>query len=80
MNNEDDSNTISATTSINKRKQSKEIEPPTSENGNATQPNNRKQTLNQEQKVNLENLKRIMNEEKTTLPWVRNIQWRKVNS
>ena len=34
------------------------------------------QTLSQEQKLNLENLKRIMNSEKTTLPSLRNIEWR----
>ena len=38
------------------------------------------QTLTQEQKVNLENLKRIMNEKKTTLPSLRNIGWRIVKT
>ena len=33
------------------------------------------QTLTQEQKVNLENSKRIMNGKKTTLPPLRNIEW-----
>ena len=37
-------------------------------------------TLTQEQKVNLENLKRIMNSEKATLPSLRNIEWRKVEA
>ena len=46
------------------------------ENRNTTQPNNTEQTLTQEQKINLENLKRIMNGEKTTLPSLRNIEWR----
>ena len=44
----------------------------TSENGNTSkpnnvQPNNPEQTLTQEQKVNQENLKRIMNSEKNYL-------------
>ena len=55
-------------TSINKQKQLNRNEPSTSENRNATQPNNL------EEKVNLENFKRIMNEEKTTLPSLRNIE------
>ena len=37
------------------------------------QKKNPEQRLTQEQQVNLENLKRIMNSEKTTLPSVRNI-------
>ena len=58
---------------------------PTSENGNATQPinaqpNNPKEILSQEQKVNLENLKRIMNSEEITLPSLRNIEWRTVKT
>ena len=47
---------------------------------NATQPNNLEQTLTQEQKVNLGNLKWIMNSEKTTLPSLRNIEWRTVKT
>ena len=43
-----------------------------------TQPNNTEQTLTQEQKVNFKNLKRFMNGEKTTLPSLRNIEWRTV--
>ena len=35
---------------------------------NQTQPNKLEQTLSQEEKINLENFKRIMNTEKTTLP------------
>ena len=46
---------------INEQKKAKRNQPPTSENRNTTQPNNLEQTLIQEQKVNLENLKRIMN-------------------
>ena len=77
------SNSISDTPSINKEKQPNQNEPPTSENRNATQPNNAQpnnpeQTLTQEQKVNLENLKRIMNGEKTTLPPLRKLEWRTV--
>ena len=69
INNEQDSNTVPDTSNINKQKQSNRNEAPTLENGNSTQPNNSQpnnpeQTLTQEQKVNLENLKRIMNREK----------------
>ena len=66
IDNEHDSNTISDTPCIDKQNQSNRNEPPTSENRNAIQPNNTEQALTQEQKVNLENLKRIMNGEKTT--------------
>ena len=65
INNEQDSNTVQST----------------SENRNATNPNksppnNKEQTLTQEQKVNQENFKRIKNGEKNTLPSPRNIEWR----
>ena len=55
------------------------------ENGNTTepnnaQPNNPKQKLLQEQKVNLENLEKIMNSEKTSLPSLRNIEWRTIKT
>ena len=70
-NNEQDSYTISDTPSIKKQKQSHQNEPPTSENRNTTQANNTEKILTREQKVNLENLKRIMNGEKTTLPSLR---------
>ena len=78
-------NTGPDTSSINKQKQPNRNEPPTSENGNTTplnntQPNNPEQTLTREQKVNLENLKRIMNGEKTTVPSLRNIEWRTVKT
>ena len=36
--------------------------------------------LSQERKLNLEDLKRIMNSEKTTLPSLRNIEWRIVKA
>ena len=73
INNEQDNITVPDTSRIKKQNQSKRNKPPTSENGNATQPNNAqpnnlKQTISQEQKVNLENLNRVMNSEKTTLP------------
>ena len=85
MNNEQDSNTVPDTSGINKEKQPNRNEPPTSENGNSTQvknaqPNNPEQKLMQEQKVNLENIKRIMDSEKTTLPSLRNIGWRTVKT
>ena len=60
------------TSNINKQKQPNRNEPPTLKNGNTTQPNTQpnhpEQTLSQEQKSNLENLKRIMNSENTSLP------------
>ena len=78
IHNEQDSNTLPDISSINKQKQPHRNEPPTSENGNTTQlnnaqPKNPEQTLTQEQKVNLENLKRIMNSEKTNSDDVENI-------
>ena len=51
-------------------------EQPTLENEYATIPSNPTETLSQEQPTNLENLKRIMNSEKTTLPTLRNLEWR----
>ena len=64
-----------------KQKQSNEKEPQTSANENTTLPNdtlpnNQEETLSQEQKVNLENVKRIMNSKKTILPSLRNIEWK----
>ena len=78
-------NTLPGTSKINKQKQPILNESPTSENGNPTQPNtaqqnNPKQTLSQEHKLNLENLKRILNSEKTTLPSLRNIEGRIVKA
>ena len=43
---------------------------------NDTLPNNQEETLSQEQKVNLENVKRIMSSENTILPSLRNIEWK----
>ena len=59
-----------------KQKQSNEKEPQTSANENTKLPNdtlsnNQEETLSQEQQVNLENVKRIMNSEKTTLPYIK---------
>ena len=45
-----------------------------------TQQNNPEQALIQEQKLNLVNLKRILNNEKTTLPSLRNTEWRIVKA
>ena len=56
---------------------------PTSENGNPTQQNTTQQNnlvLTQEQKLILRNLKGILNSEKTTLPSLRNIEWRIVKA
>ena len=63
-------NTVPDKPSDVKQKQSNEKEPQTSANENTTLPNdtlsnNQEETLSQEQKVNLENVKRIMNSEKT---------------
>ena len=70
---------------INKQKQPNWNELATSENRNATQPNNAQpnnpeQTLSKELKVNIENLKRIIYGEMTTLPSLRNIEWRTVKT
>ena len=80
INNEQDWKPVPDASSINKEKQSNRKEPPNSENRNSTQPNNPEQTLTREQKVNLENLKRIMNGEKTTLLSQPNIEWRRVKT
>ena len=75
-----DSNTVPDTSNINKQKQPNWNEPLTSKNINSTQPNNPEQALTQEQKINLENLKRIKNGGKTTLQSLRNIEWRTVKT
>ena len=64
-----------------KQKQSNENELPTSKNKNTTLPKDtltskHEETLSQEKMINLENVKRIMNCEKTTLPSLRNIEWK----
>ena len=74
-------NTVPDTPSGVKQKQSNKKEPQTSANENTTPtndtlPNNQEETLSQEQKINLENGKRIMNSEKTILPSLRNIEWK----
>ena len=43
---------------------------------NDTLPSNQEETLSQEQKINLENVKRIMSSEKTILQSLRNIEWK----
>ena len=73
INNQQGSNTIPDTSGINNKKRLNRNKPQISENGNTTQPNNaqpnnREQTLTQEQKVNLENVKRIISSEK--LPYI----------
>ena len=72
-NSEQDSKTISDTPSTYKQEQYNRNESPISKNRNATTPKNTEQIPTQEQKINLENLKRIMNEQKTTLLSLRNI-------
>ena len=49
---------------------------PTLENEYGTAQCNLTETLSQEQQANLENLKRIMNSVKTTLPSLANIEWK----
>ena len=63
INDQHGNNTLPDPSNINKQKQPNRNELPTSENGNPTQPNtaqpnNPKQTLTQEQKLNRENLKK----------------------
>ena len=70
---------------FNTEKQPKRNEPPISENGNTSQqhnpqPTNPEQTLKQEQKLNLEYLKRIMGSGKTTLPSLRNTEWKTIKT
>ena len=79
INNQQGSNTVPDTSNINNQKQFNWNES-TLENGNTTQLNNPEQTLSQEQKSSLENLKGIMNSEKTTLPSLRNIEWRTIKT
>ena len=72
-------NTVPDTSSGVKEKQPIEKEQQTSPNenitlANDTLPSNQEETLSQEQKINLENLKRIMSSEKTILPSLRNIE------
>ena len=64
-----------------KQKQSNAKELQSSANENTTLPNdtlsnNQEETLSQEQKANLENVKRIRNSEKTILPSLRNVEWK----
>ena len=73
-NNIQDSKTISDTPSTDKQEQSNQNELPISENRNTTTPNNTEQTPTQEQKINLENLKKIMNEHQTRTIYARRTQ------
>ena len=59
-------------TILNKKQHIKN-ELPTLENEYARVPSNPTETVSQKQQTNLENLKRIMNSVKTTLPSLRNI-------
>ena len=75
--------TVPDTSSHAKQTQSNEKEPQTSANENTTLPNdtlpnNQEETLSQEQKVNLEHKKRMMNRKKTIQPSLRNIEWKKL--
>ena len=69
--------------SINKQKQFNRKQVLTPENRETTQPSNTQQNnteriQTQEQTVNLEKLKRIINGEKTSIPSQRNIEWKAV--
>ena len=82
INDQERRNSLPDTSNINKQKQPIQNEP-TMENGKPTQPNTTQQNnleLTQEQKLILKNLKRILNSEKTTLPSLRNIEWRIVKA
>ena len=66
---------------VSNKKQSNEKELKTSANENTTLPNdslpcNQEETLSQEQKINLENIKRIISSEKTIPSSLRNIEWK----
>ena len=80
INNEQAHNIIPNTSSINKKtaysKWTANFEKWKSRSTFNTQQNNQEQTLTPEEKVNVENFKRIMNGEKITLPSLRNIEWR----
>ena len=67
-------NTIPVTSSDANQRQHTINELPTLENKNATLPSDPEETLSQEQKRNVENIKRIINREKTNLPSLRNIE------
>ena len=74
-------NTVPDTSSGVKQTHTNEKDPQTSTNENTTLPNdtlpnNEEETQSLEQKVNLENVKRIMSSEKTILPSLRNIEWK----
>ena len=74
-------NTVPDTPTGVTQKQSNKKEPQTSANENITLrndtlPNNQEETLSQEQKINLEKVKRIMNSDKATQLSLRNIEWK----
>ena len=69
-------NTIPNTSSGANQKQHIRNELPTFENEYATVPSNPTERLSHKQQKNLENLKRIMNSEKTNLPSLRNMESR----
>ena len=77
-NNNNYSTTITDIPSTEKHEQSNRNESPISEDRNTPTPNNTAQTLTKEQKINLKNLKKIMNERKITLPSLRNREWRTI--
>ena len=70
-----DTNTITDAPNIDKQEQFNRNEPQTNSNRNTAHLNLIEPTLTQEKDMNLENLKRIMHEKKTTLLLLRNIDW-----
>ena len=77
-NNEQNNKTLSDGASTNKQEPSNRNESQISENRNLTTPNNTEQTPTHKRKINIENLKIILNEQKTTLPSQSNIEWRTI--
>ena len=53
------------------------IKPQNTEYRNTTNPSTMKQILTHEAKINIELIKKIMTEKKTTLPSIRNQDWKK---
>ena len=87
INDQERRNALPDTPNINKQNQPIQNEP-TSENGDTTQKKPTQQNttqqnnliLTQEQKLISKNLKKILNREKTTLPSLRNTEWRIVKA
>ena len=74
-----DTNTIVDTPNTEKQEHSNQKEPQTNDNRNITHPTHTEQ-IQTEEEMSLENLKRIMYEQKTRLPSLRNQDWRTVKA